>query len=55
MKKIPTLFERIFENHKKVGILPNVTSGMEWVLEGKGIATVKYDGRSQCDRNFKNG
>lgn len=44
MKKIPTLFERIFENHKKVGILPNVTPGMEWVLEGKGVATVKYDG-----------
>ena len=44
MKKIPTLFERIFENNKKVGILPNVTTGMEWVLEGKGIATIKYDG-----------
>ena len=44
MKKIPTLYERIFENHKKVGILPNVTPGMEWVSEGKGIATVKYDG-----------
>lgn len=44
MKKIPTLFERIFENHKKVGILHNVTPEMEWVLEGKGIATVKYDG-----------
>ena len=41
MKKIPTLFERIFENHIKIGILPNVTAGMEWVLEGKGIATVK--------------
>ena len=33
MKKIPTLFERVFENQKKVGILPNVTPGMEWVLE----------------------
>ncbi len=44
MKKIPTLFERIFENHRKVGILPNVTSGLEWVLEGEGVATVKYDG-----------
>ena len=37
MKKIPTLFERVFENHKKVGILPKVTPGMEWVLEGRGI------------------
>ena len=44
MKKIPTLFERVFENHKKVGILPKVTPGMEWVLEGRGTATVKYDG-----------
>ena len=44
MKKIPTLFERVFENHKKVGILPNVTPGMEWVLEGEGIATEKKDG-----------
>lgn len=44
MKKIPTLFERVYENHKIVDILPRVTSGMEWVLEGKGIATVKIDG-----------
>lgn len=44
MKKIPTLFERIYENHKVVGITPNVTPGLEWVLEGKGIATVKFDG-----------
>ncbi|MBQ1315044.1 MAG: hypothetical protein IIY57_02535 [Erysipelotrichaceae bacterium] len=44
MKKIPTLFERVYENHKVVGILPNVTEGMEWVLTGEGIATVKWDG-----------
>lgn len=44
MKKIPTLFERIFEDHKIIDILPNVYPGMEWVLDGKGIATVKYDG-----------
>ena len=44
MKKIPTLFERVFENHKKVGIKPNVTEGMEWVLSGEGVATVKVDG-----------
>lgn len=43
VKKIPTLFERLFENHKVVGILPNITPGMEWVLEGKGIATEKID------------
>ncbi|NLG05254.1 MAG: hypothetical protein GX567_15740 [Clostridia bacterium] len=44
MKKIPTLFERVFENHKKVDIKPNVAPGMEWVLESQGIATEKMDG-----------
>ena len=44
MKKIPTLFERVYENHKVVDIKPNVTTGMEWVLEGQGVATVKIDG-----------
>ena len=44
MKKIPTLFERVYENHKIVGILPNVTDGMEWVLNGEGVATIKFDG-----------
>lgn len=40
MKKIPTLFERKFENHKIVDCLPNVTPGLEWVLEGEGTATL---------------
>lgn len=44
MKKIPTLFERVFENHRIVGISDKVTPGMEWVLNGEGIATVKVDG-----------
>lgn len=44
MKKIPTLFERIYDNHKIINILPKVTPGMEWVLEGQGTATVKVDG-----------
>lgn len=44
MKKIPTLFERVYENHKIVGITENVTSGCEFVLQGEGVATVKYDG-----------
>jgi hypothetical protein len=44
MKKIPTLFEREYANHRVVGIKPNIIDGMEWVLEGKGIATVKIDG-----------
>ena len=44
MKKIPTLFERVYENYKIVDILPNVVQGMEWVLKGEGIATLKVDG-----------
>ena len=44
MKKIPTLFERRFESHRVVEVLPNVTPGMEWVLEGEGDATIKLDG-----------
>lgn len=44
MKKIPTLFEREFANHKVVGITDKVTPGCEWVLEGKGDATIKIDG-----------
>lgn len=44
MKKIPCLFERKFENHHVSEITPIVTPGMEWVLQGKGIATVKFDG-----------
>lgn len=44
MKKIPTLFKRVYENHKIVGILPEVTEGFEWVLDGEGVPTVKYDG-----------
>lgn len=44
MKKIPTLFERKFEGSRVKKVLPIVTKGMEWVLEGDGIATIKYDG-----------
>ena len=44
MKKIPTLFERVYENHKIIDILPNATQGMEWVFDGEGVATVKIDG-----------
>lgn len=38
------MFERVYENHKIVDILPNVVQGMEWVLKGEGIATLKVDG-----------
>lgn len=44
MKKIPTLFEREFSNHEPVSIKNVVFPGMEWVLQGEGIATEKIDG-----------
>lgn len=44
MRKIPTLFKRIFENHRIKETLPEVEKGLEWVLDGEGVATVKYDG-----------
>lgn len=44
MKKIPTLFKRIFTpDHKKI-ITREVTPGCECVLRGECIATVKWDG-----------
>ena len=35
MKKIPTLFEREFKDHKVVKVLPKVHPGMEWDLKEK--------------------
>lgn len=48
MRKIPTLFKREFVNHNVVNILPEVTEGCEWVLNGEGIATRKWDGTCCC-------
>lgn len=48
MKKIPTLFIREFSGHKITGITDQVTPGMEWVMNGEGEATIKFDG-SCCD------
>ena len=43
MKKLPTLFERIYDNHKIVGIIDHITPGCEEAFKN-GIATVKFDG-----------
>lgn len=43
MKKIPTLFTRTFENHRVVGITPEITPGCEDAFL-RGVATVKFDG-----------
>lgn len=43
MKKIPTLFERTYENGKSRAI-PVVKKGFEGIINGEGEATIKYDG-----------
>lgn len=53
MKKIPTLFSRVYDNHILVGILPEVNEGLEWVLNGEGIATIKWDGSACCIKDGK--
>ena len=53
MKKIPTLFTRVFQGHKIVDILPDITPGCEEAFLN-GAATIKVDG-SCCaviDGNF---
>lgn len=42
MKKIPTLFEKVYENHRIVDIKPNITPGCEEAFL-HGDATVKID------------
>ena len=45
MKKIPTIFQRIYKNHKVVGIENKLTDpSLKWVLDGEGVATEKIDG-----------
>ena len=44
MKKMPTLFERQFENHTIVKCLDIINRGCEWVINGEGYATEKLDG-----------
>ena len=53
MKKMPTLFEREFENHKVVKALNKVHEGCEWVIEGEGYATEKLDGTCCMIQNGK--
>lgn len=44
MKKMPTLFTRVFMNHSIIDTINEVTPGCEWVLAGEGVATEKLDG-----------
>lgn len=43
MKKIPTLFKRVFEGNRIIGITPEITEGCEEAFYN-GVATLKVDG-----------
>lgn len=44
MIKIPCLFQRDFSDKQNPFLLRDVTPGCEWVLNGEGVATRKWDG-----------
>ena len=50
MKKIPTLFKRVYTDGRVTGITDEVNPGLEWVLAGEGQATVKIDGTDKTLR-----
>jgi hypothetical protein len=43
VKKIPTLFARDWDGDRRY-VLPEVVPGCEWVINGEGVPTRKYDG-----------
>lgn len=49
MKKIPTLFKRDFTNNGM--IIPEYDERAQWVVDGEGVATRKYDGTSVLIRD----
>lgn len=54
MKKIPTLFERQYENHEVIGITDKLTDeSLQIVLDGKTLPTVKFDGSACMISNKK--
>ena len=50
MKKIPSLFKRNYKTHK---IYDEITEGCEWVIEGEGTPTRKFDGTACMVENGK--
>lgn len=52
MRKIPTIFVRDMSKQPAL-VIPEWTPGCEWVRDGEGIATRKYDGTSCLVRDGK--
>jgi len=44
MKKMPCLFVRKFDGPRSATITETVTPGCQWVLDGEGVASRKWDG-----------
>lgn len=51
MKKIPSLFLRDFDNNPRL-VTRNINPECQWVIDGKGVATRKWDGTAVL---FKDG
>lgn len=51
MKKMPCLFQRVFDGSRKATLLREVTPGCEWVLAGEGTASRKWDGTACMVKN----
>lgn len=52
MKKIPTLFVRDFENNTRL-VKEEINPEAQWVIDGEGVATRKYDGTCCLIENGK--
>jgi len=48
MKKIPSLFQRNYDGDRQVR--NELVPGSEWVANGEGLATRKWDGQDQIRR-----
>lgn len=52
MRKVPTLFERDWQGDRS-RVLDLVNPACQWVVDGEGVATVKYDGTAVMVRGGK--
>ena len=52
MKKIPTLFDREFKDHKVVKVFPKVHPGMEWVLDEADARALSAAARRKVEMTY---
>ena len=51
MKKMKSLFVREFSDGHSVKVTPEVSAGYDWVINGEGTATRKWDGTCSLIEN----